>query len=70
MTISDQERDFILEYGRQACEMYPDRQWSEVEPFLQHVWEELPRRPGWEEVKPLMREGWELFCAGHLEDSR
>lgn len=58
MPSQELERRFIMEYGEQMRELYPDRDWEHVEPLLRQIWENTYRSSTWENAKDLMHAAW------------
>lgn len=71
MPILEHERRLILEYGRQMRELYPDRDWSHIEPFLRQLWEDgAHRATRWHDAKELMHQAWRAYGPGDAIEVR
>ena len=56
--LSDIEKHYCVEYGRQARDLYPGRPWDEVEPNLKQCWEHNLHDSPWIEAKGLIKAEW------------
>lgn len=71
MPIPELERRFIMEYGQQMRELYPDRDWVEVEPLLRQLWEANTRGfSAWDDAKDLMHTAWRAWRPAFVGDMR
>jgi hypothetical protein len=56
---TEHERRLIREYGLQAREQFPERDWTCIGPMLQRLWDNDTRHTSrWEDVEPLMHLAW------------
>ena len=56
--LSETEKHYCTEYGRQARDLYPGVPWEQVEPNLRQCWEHNLHDTPWNEAKWLVKAEW------------
>lgn len=45
-------------FAREARDVFPGREWHEIEPLVRRAWERTPKAIAWREAAPMVKSAW------------